>query len=101
MTVQSFDPDIASRVGINAAVAYQGISSLCEHNAANGENRHDGLHWTRASVESLARTFRYLTAKQVRTAVDRLVDAGLVKVGDYGEPCDRTKWYAVAGPARF
>ena len=43
MSRHSFDPDIAAKVGLNAAVIYQNILWWCEKNAANDHNLHGGI----------------------------------------------------------
>ena len=96
--MHSFDPKIAQQVGVNAAVIYQNIRWWCEKNAANEKNVIDGHVWSYNSVRAFTRLFPYLTAKQVRTALEILEDEGLILVANYNaDPRDRTKWYAVAG----
>ena len=96
MSLHSFDPEIASQVGINAAVLYQNIIFWTRKNVANGRNIRDGKVWTYNSVKAWSKLFPYLTKAQIRTALDKLVDAGLVCVGNYNETAyDRTKWYGV------
>jgi len=96
MSRHSFDPDIAAQVGLNAAVIYQNVLWWCEKNAANGDNIHDGKAWTYNSVAAFAVLFPYLTAKQIRTALDSLIEKGLVMVGNYNKDArDRTRWYAI------
>jgi hypothetical protein len=59
--MHSFDPKIAERVGVNAAVLYQNIVWWCAKNAANRHNEHDGRFWTYNSVKAWAELFPYLT----------------------------------------
>lgn len=97
MSRHTFNPDVAVQVGINAAVIYENILWWCERNAVKGRNIHDGNAWTFNSVSAFGKLFPYLTAKQIRTALDRLQDAGLLDVGNFNEDQrDRTKWYAPA-----
>lgn len=92
--MHSFDPDIAQRVGVHAAVLYQNIVWWCAKNAANGHNQHDGRYWTYNSVKAWAELFPYMTAKQIRTSLDRLETEGLILSGEYNKSAyDRTKWY--------
>jgi hypothetical protein len=94
--VHSFDPNIAQRVGISAAVIYQNIFWWCQKNAANERNIIDGLAWSYNSVRAFTTLFPYLTAKQVRTALTVLEDEGLILVANHNvDPRDRTKWYAI------
>jgi hypothetical protein len=96
--MHSFDPNIAQQVGVNAAVIYQNIRWWCEKNAANEKNLIDGHVWSYNSVRAFTTLFPYLTAKQVRTALETLENEGLILVANYNtDPRDRTKWYAVAG----
>lgn len=93
--MHSFDPRIAAKVGVNAAVLYQNIVWWCEKNAANNNNEHDGRHWTYNSVKAWSALFPYMSQKQIRTALDRLEAEGLVLSGIYNKMGkDRTKWYA-------
>tara|TARA_R110000851_G_scaffold22626_11_gene67023 strand:- start:4698 stop:5519 length:822 start_codon:yes stop_codon:yes gene_type:complete len=96
MSRHSFDPEIAEQVGVNAAVIYQNLHFWCEKNAANEKNIHDGRAWTYNSRSAFETLFPYLTSKQIRTALDRLIDAELVVTGVFNKDArDRTKWYAV------
>ena len=93
--MHSFEPNIAQRVGISAAVIYQNISWWCQKNAANERNIIDGLAWSYNSVRAFTTLFPYLTAKQVRTALMVLEGEGLIMVAIHNaDPRDRTKWYA-------
>lgn len=92
----TFDVEIARRYGMNAAVIFQNILYWCDHNRTNGRNEHDGLWWTYNSNRAFAEQFPYMTMNQVRYAIDKLVEAGLIVTGNYNtDPRDRTTWYAV------
>lgn len=92
--MHSFDPKIAERVGVNAAVLYQNIVWWCAKNAANKHNEHDGRFWTYNSVKAWAELFPYLSAAQIRLALQKLEDNGLILSGVFNEiGYDRTKWY--------
>jgi hypothetical protein len=92
--MHSFDPKIAERVGVNAAVLYQNIVWWCAKNAANKRNKHDGRFWTYNSVKAWAELFPYLSAAQIRLALDKLESDGLILSGIFNEVgYDRTKWY--------
>jgi len=100
--MHSFDPKIAERVGVNAAVLYQNIVWWCAKNAANRHNEHDGRFWTYNSVKAWAELFPYLTLKQIRSALDRLEDEGLILSGCYNASAyDRTKWYCPSSQAEL
>lgn len=92
----TFDVEIARRYGMNAAVIFQNILYWCDHNRTNGRNEHDGLWWTYNSNRAFAEQFPYMTMNQVRYAIDKLAEAGLIVTGNYNtDPRDRTTWYAV------
>lgn len=95
--MHSFDPNIAQQVGVNAAVIYQNIVWWCQKNAANGHNERDGRHWTYNSLSAWAQLFPYMTAKQIRTALEKLEEEGLIVTGFFNDQSfDRTKWYSPA-----
>ena len=95
--MHSFDPDIAQRVGVHAAVLYQNIVWWCAKNAANGHNQHDGHNWTYNSVRAWSELFPYMTPKQIRTSLERLEADGMILAGSYNKSAyDRTKWFCPA-----
>lgn len=96
MSLHSFEPEIAAKVGVNAAVIYQNILFWTRKNAANGKHIHEGKVWTYNSVKALNKLFEYLSPAQIRTAIGKLLDAGLIYEGNFNQIAyDRTKWYGV------
>ena len=96
MSLHSFEPEIAAKVGVNAAVIYQNILFWTRKNAANGKHIHEGKVWTYNSVKALNNLFEYLSPAQIRTAIGKLLDAGLIYEGNFNQIAyDRTKWYGV------
>lgn len=99
MSRHSFDPQIAAQVGLNAAVIFQNLFFWIEKNEANGHNFKDGRYWTYNSIAAFAKLFPYFTEKQIRTGIDKLLDAGLILKGNYSDDrYDRTAWYALNQP---
>jgi len=95
MSRHSFDPEIAKRVGLNAATIYQNIVWWAEKNAANEKHYYDGRYWTYNSVAAFGELFPYLTTKQIRTALSLLGEHKLVLSGCYNKSLyDRTRWYS-------
>lgn len=91
-----FDTEIATRYGINAAVIFQNIAFWCNHSRANGTNYFDGLYWTYNSVKAFQDLFPYLGKSQISSALQKLLDEGLIVKGNYNKVAyDRTAWYAV------
>jgi hypothetical protein len=58
-SMHSFDPEIAKKVGVNAAVIYQNIVWWTQKNAANNKHHHDGRHWTYNSIKAFDVLFPY------------------------------------------
>lgn len=96
MTLHSFDPLIAAKVGVNAAVIYQNLVFWTEKNAANQRHEYDGRYWTYNSIKAFEALFPYLTTSQIRTAIRHLLENDLIVEGNYNKAgYDRTKWYSV------
>ena len=99
MSRHSFDPEIAKLVGVNAAVIYQNLVYWIEKNEANQKNFRDGKYWTYNSYPAFKKLFPYFSEKQIRTALDKLIDNALIVKGNYNQ--DRfthTNWYALVKP---
>jgi hypothetical protein len=96
MALHSFDPDIAEKVGVNAAVIYQNLVFWIEKNQANDKHFHEGKYWTYNSISAFEQMFSYLTTSQIRTAIKHLLESGLIVEGNFNKKgYDRTKWYSV------
>ena len=96
MSLHSFDPEIAARVGVNSAVIYQNIVFWIEKNKANDKHFHDGKYWTYNSISAFEQMFSYLTTSQIRTAIKHLLESNLIVEGNFNKKgYDRTKWYSV------
>lgn len=92
----SFDVDIAKKFGVNAAILLQNIYFYCKKNKADNTNFRDGLYWICSSRRAFSVLFPYLSERQVKTALDKLVDNGLIAIGNYNDDGrDITLWYAV------
>lgn len=91
----SFDIDLAEAYGILEAILLNHLQHWIKHNAANEKHYHDGRYWTFNTVKAFAELFPYVSAKQIRTALNKLVDAGIITTGNYNKTTyDRTLWYA-------
>lgn len=95
MSLHTLDPEIARIVGSNAAIIYQNIVFWTQKNMANGRHIMDGYVWTYNSRRAFCDLFVYMTESQIKTALSRLVDEGLIVKGEYNKAnYDRTNWYA-------
>lgn len=91
-----FDIDVAVKYGVNAAIILNNFAFWLKKNEANGVNFYDGNYWTYNSRRAFAEIFPYLSEKQISTALDKLIDDGIVVTGNYNNSAyDRTLWYAL------
>lgn len=94
--IHIFDTDVAEKYGVNAAIILQNIAYWIKQNEANRTNFFDGNYWTFNSQRAYRELFPYLTAKQIRTAFEKLIDDGVLITGNYNQMgYDRTLWYAL------
>lgn len=100
----TFNVGIAEKYGVNAAIILQHIGFWCTWSKANEAHYHDGYYWTYNTNNALCALFPYMTGKAIRSAIQKLVDDGIIIKGNYNEkPFDRTLWYAMTakGEALF
>lgn len=96
----SFDIDLASKYGIVEAILLNHFCFWLKKNKANNVHAHDGRYWTYGTMKAFAEMYPYLTVNQVRRALERLQEKGLVMDGEYNsKPFDRTKWYSLTDNA--
>ena len=91
-----FDPVVAEEVGVVAAIVYFNIEFWCKFNEQTGKNFRAGSWWTYKPIAGLARDLPYLSEKQIRYALDKLIESDYIKQGNFNKKgYDKTKWYAV------
>ena len=91
-----FKTEIADIYGINAAILLQNILYWCEHNRVNDKHFHDGHYWTYNSMKAFKEQFSYMGDKQIRNALKKLKDEGLILSGNYNKSSyDKTLWYTI------
>lgn len=94
--IHVFDTDVAQKYGVNAAIILQNMSYWIMQNEANETNFYDGRYWTFNSKRAYGELFPYMTAKQIRTAIEKLVEDGVLVTGNYNKLAyDRTAWYSL------
>lgn len=94
--VHSFSVEVAKDVGSNAAAVFDHICTCVDYYTATHQNMHDGVSWDIETASSLHKVLPYLSEKQIRLALKKLVDNGYIIVGCFNEdPFDRTRWYTV------
>ena len=90
-----FNPDIAVKVGVRGAVFYRHICYEVYCNKVASRNLHDGRYWATCSVSKLSKLHPYMTPNQVRTALKKLVDSGLVLASKHNRSAmDQTVSYS-------
>lgn len=92
----SFDVGIARKISVNAAIVYNHILYWLRINKSKGFNFHEEKTWMYETCEEISVFFGYLSAKQVRDAINLLVDHGLLVKGNFSRnKFDRTTWYTL------
>jgi hypothetical protein len=96
MANHAFNTTIAEQHGIIEAILLENICNWINHNKANGKHFHEGKTWTYNSVPAYCELFPYMGERQIRDALKRLHDKGIIEKGNYNNSAyDRTTWYTV------
>ena len=96
----SFDVELATKYGMVEAILLNHICFWLTKNKANNVHAHEGRYWTYSTVKALSDLYPYLTPNQVRRAMEKLKEKGLIIDGEYNtKPFDRTKWYSLSDAA--
>lgn len=87
---------VAVKVGLAASVIYAHICYWIRKNKANEKHFYNGKYWTYSSMKAFASYFPELTEKQVRTALEKLIQANLIESANFNKTgYDRTLWYSL------
>ncbi len=93
----SFNTEVAQEVGVNAAIIFERMAFWINHNKKTGKNFINGVYWTYSTQKEIAEQFEYLTLKQTRTALEKLVESGYLEKGNFNRhKYDKTCWYSLA-----
>jgi len=91
----SFDIVHAAQYGLNEAILINNFEFWILKNIGNKRHNYDGRTWTYNSVSAFEFVFPYLSHKQIRRSIDRLVSDGVLLRGNYNQNTyDRTSWFA-------
>lgn len=97
-----FNTDLACEYSVIEAIFINHFQFWIIKNYANGLNFFDDHTWTYNSVAGLKEIFPYLSEKQIRNTLDKLVDNGVLIKGNYNDKSfDRTLWYAFADEGKW
>jgi hypothetical protein len=91
----SFDVDIANELGIECAVVFNHVHYWITHNRIHKQAQRGGNTWTFQSMATMHQYLTYLTQKQIRLALDKLLAKNYLIKGNFNKnKFDRTAWYA-------
>ena len=91
-----FDVKVAEKVGVHAAVLLDNFNFWIAKNQADRKHLHDGKTWMYISKRGLTEYFPYLTERQIKYALSKLEESGMIQKGNFNKsPYDRTLWYTV------
>ena len=91
----SFNTAIAGKFGILSAVLVSNIKFWIDKNKANNVHFHEGRYWTYNSSSAFSQLFQYATESQIRYALKKLRDEGILMTGNFSDDAkSRTLWYA-------
>lgn len=95
MALHYFDVEIAQRCGVNAAILLSDIQYWCERSKGDPAHLREGRVWMWSSVRDFRERHPYLTARQIRYALEQLTAAEVVITAQYSDRAlDRTIWYS-------
>jgi len=94
LVAMKFDREVAKDIGTNSAIIFQNLEFWILKNKANNRNFYDGVYWTYMSINGFGELFDWLTERQIRTCLKKLVEKKYLTEGNYNKSTyDRTKWY--------
>jgi len=93
-----FDTEIAKKFDTDTAIILYNIQFWIELNTKN-KNEHNfknGKYWTFNSANTFTEVFDWLSEKQIRTRLNKLVESGYLEEGNFNKRGgDKTKWYSL------
>lgn len=91
----SFSVEVAKQFDVTTALLLQHFSFWYLKNKADDNQFFKGDYWVRMKADVLCEYFPYLTKRQLRYAIEKLVENKLIKTGEFNQKKnDRTKWYS-------
>ena len=91
----TFDVDLATEYGIDAAVIISNFAFWINHNRANEVNFREGRFWTFSSYAALCRIFPYLSKDQIYRRIQKMIESGILLLGHFPDDfLGRTNWYS-------
>jgi hypothetical protein len=89
--------EVADEYGLAAGLIFYHIGYWVEKNRKDNHNLHACRYWIYTSIHELKeKVFFYLSENQIRYAIDKLRDGGLIETGNWNKTSyDRTLWYTL------
>ena len=95
----TIDSEVAEKYGLNCAVLIPLIQTWIARSIANEEEMFEDRHWVSCSLAAFHAMLPFFTKNQIRYALDRLVDEGVLLKGKKDENFNRTNYYAFVDEA--
>jgi DnaD/phage-associated family protein len=91
-----FNVEAATKYGVACALLLEHIGYWVSKNQISGVNRYNGRCWMYKSVKDFSKAYPYLTEHQIRRALEKLRNEGLIVTGHFSKgECTRTLWYTL------
>jgi|SRR5690606_37539070 len=98
----SVDVTLADVYGLNCAFLIHHFQHWIRFNRDRARNRRDGRTWTYQTYDEIASHFPFLNYDQVRYAIDKLVERGVILKANYNKRhMDKTCWFAFSEEENF
>lgn len=102
MSDHHFNPFIAKKYGIIEAILINSFIFWTRTNAAKEENYHDERFWCYGTPQYFNKFFVYLTPRQIKYALKKLVDCNALVIGNFNKKgYDKTAWYSLSDNILF
>ena len=81
MKCHHFGVEIAAQLGIHAALLFDYVGYWVSQNEDEGQNIRSGVAWVHTTPMALTVIYPYLSETQIKSALRKLQDAGLIVCG--------------------
>lgn len=100
LATHSFNVSLATFIGLNETIILTNFYFSVKSNEGNENMIKDGRVWFFRSVNEMNGLYPYLSAKKIRLAIERLIEAGYVYKGDYNQDkFNKCNWYSISDEA--
>jgi hypothetical protein len=91
----SVDVALAAHYGLEEAFIIHHFQHWIRLNKTKNQNFKDGSFWTYQTMEDIAAHFPFLSRRQVKYTIQKLVNKKVLKIANYNKcAMDKTNWYA-------